>query len=104
MVDFVNKSVANGVEKREAVIDSGSKRFRAILLTSLTTFFGLLPMLLEPSLQAQMVIPMAVSLGFGIIFATVITLLLVPCLYIVLDDLDKLFSRKDTSIAIGDSI
>lgn len=98
MVDFVNKSVANGVEKREAVIDSGSKRFRAILLTSLTTFFGLLPMLLEPSLQAQMVIPMAVSLGFGIIFATVITLLLVPCLYIVLDDVDVIFSRMKRAV------
>jgi multidrug efflux pump subunit AcrB len=93
MVDFVNQSVRNGVEKQAAVIDSGSKRFRAILLTSLTTFFGLLPMLLEPSLQAQMVIPMAVSLGFGIIFATVITLLLVPCLYIVLDDIGKLSAR-----------
>lgn len=104
MVDFVNKSVANGVEKREAVIDSGSKRFRAILLTSLTTFFGLLPMLLEPSLQAQMVIPMAVSLGFGILFATVITLLLVPCLYIMLDDVERVFSRKGSGVVIGDNI
>lgn len=98
MVDFVNKSVLKGVSKHEAIIESGSKRFRAILLTSLTTFFGLLPMLLEPSLQAQMVIPMAVSLGFGIIFATVITLLLVPCLYIVLDDIANIFaSRKSPS-------
>ncbi len=100
MVDFVNKSVANGVDKHQAVIDSGSKRFRAILLTSLTTFFGLLPMLLEPSLQAQMVIPMAVSLSFGIIFATVITLLLVPSLYIVLDDFARLLpGYKDQKTA-----
>ncbi len=90
MVDFVNKSCAAGVKKIDAVINSGAKRFRAILITSLTTFFGLLPMLLEDSVQAQQVVPMAVSLGFGIVFATVITLLLVPCLYIVLDDIAKL--------------
>lgn len=89
MVDFVNRSTATGIPKFEAIISSGGKRFRAILITSLTTFFGLLPMLLETSVQAQQVVPMAVSLGFGIIFATVITLILVPCLYIVLDDLDK---------------
>ncbi len=94
MVDFVNKSVADGVPKHQAILHAGSRRFRAILLTSLTTFFGLLPILLEQSVQAQLVIPMAVSLGFGIVFATVITLLLVPCLYMVLDDFDRLFSGK----------
>ena len=69
-------------------------RFRAILLTSLTTFFGLLPMLMEDSVQAQFVIPMAVSLGFGIIFATVITLILIPCLYMVLEDIHQLAGSK----------
>ncbi len=93
MVDFVNKAVAKGVNNFDAIVSSGAKRFRAILITSLTTFFGLLPMLLEDSTQAQQVIPMAVSLGFGIIFATVITLLLVPCLYMALDDLDQLWQR-----------
>ncbi len=95
MVDFVNKNTAKGMPKFEAILNSGRKRFRAILITSLTTFFGLLPMLLEHSLQAQQVIPMAVSLGFGIIFATVITLLLVPCLYIILDDFDIFVGKKD---------
>ena len=70
------------------------RRFRAILLTSLTTFFGLLPIVTETSTQAQFIIPMAVSLAFGILFATVITLLLIPCLYIVLDDLVAVFARK----------
>jgi len=70
----------------QAVTDAARKRFRAILLTSLTTFFGLIPIVLETSLQAQIVIPMAASLAFGILFATVITLFLIPSLYIVLDD------------------
>lgn len=87
MVDFVNKAMDEGTDLLSAVMDSGTVRFRAIMLTSLTTFLGLTPMLLEDSLQAQMVIPMATSLGFGIVFATLITLLLVPCLYIILDDL-----------------
>ena len=66
------------------------------MLTSLTTFFGLAPMLLERSAQAQMIVPMAISLAFGIVFATVITLLLVPSLYLVLEDLDRWWrSRGD---------
>ncbi len=87
MVDFVNKSVADGMAVSEAAVKSGTERFRAIMLTSLTTFFGLLPILTETSLTAQLVIPMAVSLGFGILFATVITLILIPCLYVILEDL-----------------
>ncbi|WP_210425077.1 efflux RND transporter permease subunit [Spongiibacter thalassae] len=94
MVDFINKAIARGVDMADAVVDAGCQRFRAILLTSLTTFFGLLPMLLESSLQAQFVIPMAVSLGFGIVFATVITLILIPCLYFVLDDFHKLLGAR----------
>lgn len=86
MVDFVNKSVADGMAVQEAAIKAGTERFRAIMLTSLTTFFGLLPILTETSLTAQLVIPMAVSLGFGILFATVITLVLIPCLYVILED------------------
>lgn len=86
MVDYVNQARRDGVKLRQAVQDAGSARFRAIILTSLTTFFGLLPIVLEKSLQAKMVIPMAISLAFGILFATVITLLLIPCLYLILDD------------------
>ncbi len=87
MVDFVNKSVAEGMAIPEAAVKAGMERFRAIMLTSLTTFFGLLPILVETSLTAQLVLPMAVSLGFGILFATVITLILIPCLYVILEDL-----------------
>jgi len=64
-------------------------RFRAILLTSLTTFVGLLPILFERSLQAQFLKPMAIAIGFGVLFATFITLLMVPCLYLILEDLKK---------------
>jgi len=86
MVDYVNRARADGVALRKAVAEAGAARFRAIILTSLTTFFGLLPIVLETSMQAKLVIPMAISLAFGILFATVITLLLIPCLYLILDD------------------
>lgn len=82
LVDFVNRAREDGVPLREAVIRSGTERFRPILLTSLTTFLGLVPILLERSLQAQFIIPMATSLAFGILFATAITLFLVPALYV----------------------
>jgi multidrug efflux pump subunit AcrB len=87
MVDFINKSVESGTPVEQAVVNAGTERFRAIVLTSLTTFFGLIPILLESSLSAQIVTPMAVSLGFGIVFATLITLVLIPSLYVILDDL-----------------
>ncbi|MCC5855328.1 MAG: efflux RND transporter permease subunit [Idiomarina sp.] len=94
LVDYVNQTRKEGLRLADAVVDAGAARFRAIVLTSLTTFVGLLPIVLERSLQAQMVIPMAISLAFGILFATVITLLLIPCLYLVLDDLARVFGRK----------
>jgi len=87
LVDYVNKKIESGMDAVSAAIEGGAARFRAILLTSLTTFFGLLPILFETSTQAQMVVPMAVSLAFGILFATVITLILVPCLYNILGDI-----------------
>jgi len=83
MIDFVNKARVSGMTVREAVIESGTQRFRAIILTSMTTAAGLMPIILERSLQAQTVIPMAVSLSFGILFATVITLFLIPSLYML---------------------
>ncbi|WP_199611541.1 efflux RND transporter permease subunit [Flocculibacter collagenilyticus] len=94
MVDFVNKGRAAGMSIRDAAVEAGTQRFRAIILTSLTTFFGLTPIVFEKSLQAQIVIPMAVSLAFGIVFATVITLVLIPSLYIILDDFKGLFRNK----------
>lgn len=94
MVDFVNRARAAGDSLLTAVVEAGCSRYRAIMLTSLTTFFGLMPMLLEESVQAQLVIPMAVSLAFGILFATVITLLLIPCLYVILDDFLAWWNRQ----------
>jgi multidrug efflux pump subunit AcrB len=70
----------------DAVFAAGGRRFRPVLLTSLTTFVGLMPLLFEKSTQAQFLIPMAVSLGFGILFATVITLFLVPVNYLIMED------------------
>jgi len=75
------------------VVEAGCKRFRAILLTSATTFIGLIPILSETSLQAQLVVPMAVSLAFGVLFATVITLVLIPCQYVALEDIKGLIRR-----------
>ncbi|GGN21591.1 acriflavin resistance protein [Shewanella putrefaciens] len=93
LVDFVNRAREQGLSVRQAAIDSGCYRFRAIILTSLTTFVGLVPIILERSLQAQIVIPMATSLAFGILFSTVVTLILVPLLYIILDDAKRTGSR-----------
>jgi multidrug efflux pump subunit AcrB len=87
MVDFINQKVRAGEDLFESVIHSGTRRFRAIFLTSLTTFVGLLPLLFDPSLQAQFLIPMATSLAFGILFATAITLYLVPAAYVAAEDI-----------------
>jgi len=86
MVDFINRHRLSH-PLAEAVREAGVARFRPILLTSLTTFFGLLPLLLERSLQAKFLIPMAVSLGFGVVFATGISLILVPSGYVIAEDL-----------------
>ena len=83
MVDFINRARAEGAALVEAVVQSGTQRFRAIILTSLTTAAGLMPIMMEKSLQAQFVIPMAISLSFGIVFATIITLFLVPALFVL---------------------
>lgn len=90
MVDFINSARRQGMTLKDAVVQSGTQRFRAIVLTSLTTAAGLMPIMLEKSVQAQFVIPMAVSLAFGILFATVITLFLVPSLYMLQIDFGKL--------------
>lgn len=89
MTDFVNQRRAQGYTIREAVIDAGCARFRAITLTSITTFAGVLPIMFETSLQAAFVIPMAVALGFAVMYATLVTLILVPCLYVILIDLGR---------------
>ena len=87
LVDYINTEKKRGVPLARAVVDASRVRFRPILLTSMTTFLGLAPItLFEKSTQAQLVVPMATSLAFGIVFATVITLILIPSLYLVLDD------------------
>ena len=86
MVDFINKARIEGMPIRDAVLQSGTARFRAIVLTSFTTAAGLMPILFETSSQAQFVIPTAVSISFGIVFATVITLFLIPSLYMLQED------------------
>jgi len=93
LIHAANRIRAEGADPHEAVLRAGALRFRAILLTSLTTFAGLTPMLLERSMQAQFLIPMAVSLGFGVLFATGITLLLVPCGYLILEDVHAVGKR-----------
>ena len=87
MVDDINQRVRGGTPLREAVLQSGRLRFRPIFLTSLTTFVGLMPLMFDNSLQAQFLIPMAVSLAYGVLFATGITLLLIPCVLVVADDI-----------------
>ena len=94
LVDFINRRRREGMPTVEAVLTAGGKRFRPIMLTSLTTFVGLLPLLLETSTQAQFLIPMAVSLGFGILFATFLSLLLVPASYLILEDFIGLFTKQ----------
>tara|TARA_Y100000296_G_scaffold29712_1_gene34678 strand:- start:1794 stop:4946 length:3153 start_codon:yes stop_codon:yes gene_type:complete len=103
MVDFVNRARKEGLSLMEAAISAGTQRFRAIILTSLTTFMGLMPIVFERSLQAQIVIPMAISLAFGILFATVITLLLVPALYLILNDLKNVLKGRKNSQAAGNT-
>lgn len=93
LVDYVNQRRLGGTSVKKAVYEAGARRFRAVLLTSLTTFAGLIPLLFEESTQAQFLIPMAVSLGFGIIFATLITLFIVPMNYLILDDLKRYFQQ-----------
>ena len=89
LVDYINKRRREGIPLIDAVNKAGSARFRPILLTSLTTFAGLLPLMFEKSTQAQFLIPMAVSLGYGILFATLLTLVLVPVSYLVLEDVKR---------------
>ncbi len=90
MVDYINRRTATGVSLMDAALEAGGKRFRPIFLTSITTFVGLCPLMMDKSIQAQFLIPMAVSLAFGVLFATAITLYLVPCAVLTGADLARL--------------
>lgn len=93
MIDAINKYRRSGDSALEAALKGGVRRVRPILLTSLTTFFGLAPMILETSVQARFLIPMAISLGFGVLSATALILLLVPPTYVIADDITGFFTR-----------
>uniref|UniRef100_UPI0030F39A71 efflux RND transporter permease subunit n=1 Tax=Paraglaciecola sp. TaxID=1920173 RepID=UPI0030F39A71 len=99
MTDFVNQRRAQGHSIRDAVSEAGCARFRAITLTSITTFFGVVPIMFEPSMQAKFVAPMANALGFAVLYATLVTLVLVPCLYMVLEDIKAGFAKMGGGIA-----
>ena len=90
LVDYINQKKKQGLSLMNAVLESGAARFRPVLLTSLTTFFGLLPLMFEKSVQAQFLIPMGISLGFGILFATMITLIMIPANVLIVDDIQNL--------------
>ena len=97
LIDFANRKERTGMSRRDAVHEAGIHRFRPIILTTLTTFGGLSPMIFETSRQARFLIPMALSLGYGILFATLITLILVPSLYLIIEDLIRLVGIKKTT-------
>jgi multidrug efflux pump subunit AcrB len=94
LVHYINQLRVRGITLEEAVREAGVGRFRPIVLTSITTFVGLAPILRETSVSAQFLIPMATSLGFGVIFGSAISLFLVPCVYLVLEDLKWFISGK----------
>jgi len=81
LLDYVHRLRAQGMDGAQALVEAGTRRFRPILLTSLTTFVGLMPLLTEKSLQAQWLIPIGISLAFGVLFALFVTLFFVPALY-----------------------
>ena len=95
LIDFANRRCREGVPALYAIHSAGIQRFRPILLTTLTTCGGLAPIITETSRQARFLIPMAISLGFGILFATFITLVMVPCLYMILEDIKAIFGPKE---------
>ncbi len=105
LIDYANNEVKRGVAMRESIVNAGVRRFRPVLLTTLTTFGGLAPMIFETSRQARFMIPMAISLGFGILFATFITLFLVPALYVMIEDFHNargyLYGKKNNKFSNG---
>ena len=95
LIDFTNRERRKGHRPIESLRSAGIRRFRPILLTSLTTFGALVPMIFETSRQARFLIPMAISLGFGVLFSTGVTLVLVPSLYRIVEDLRQLAGKRE---------
>jgi multidrug efflux pump subunit AcrB len=86
LIDYANRRIKEGQTPYEAIVNAGVRRFRPIILTTMTTFVGLAPMIFETSIQARFMIPMAISLGYGMVFATAITLIIIPTMYLVFED------------------
>ena len=94
LVEYANRlKVLESLSNFDAIKQAAMRRFRPVILTTFSTFGGLTPMMLETSRQARFMVPMAISLGFGILFATFITLLIVPCLYLLLEDFAEFFRK-----------
>ncbi len=87
LIVSINRNRESGMGLSDAVVAACRRRFRPIFLTSVTTFFGLAPMMFETSVQARFLVPMAIALGFGVLFATLIMLLIVPCNFLILEDM-----------------
>lgn len=102
LIDAANGYRREGKSAFDAILAAGIRRFRPILLTSLTTFFGLIPMITETSVQARFLVPMAISLGFGVLFATFIILLLVPAFYMMLEDVLGIARRVAAPRRVGE--
>lgn len=96
LIEFANRRRQEGMSIHDAMLNAGVRRFRPIMLTTLTTFCGLAPMIFERSRQARFMIPMALSLGFGILLATAISLIIVPALYMIIEDVHKLIAGKSS--------
>jgi multidrug efflux pump subunit AcrB len=90
LIEAVNHRLSEGMPLHDALREAGKRRFRAIFLTTITTFIGLTPIIFETSLQAQYLKPMAISIAFGVAFATIITLILVPCVMMVVSDIRRI--------------
>jgi len=98
LVDYINQQRKRGVAVFEAVLESGTARFRPVILTSLTTFAGLTPLLLNQSTQSEFLKQMAISLGFGILFATAITLIIIPVNYLLA------YTLKHRALGLGSNV
>ena len=94
LVDYINKQRLSGQTLKYVVSHAGAVRFRPIVLTSVTTFIGLAPLMTDPTISLSMFVPMSISLGFGVLMGTALTLFLVPCLYMILEDFLRLVGRS----------
>jgi len=103
LVHSINSRREQGASPSEVALDATVSRCRPILLTSMTTFLGLSPLMLNQSVQAQFLVPMAVSLSFGVLFATIVTLMVVPSGYLIFHDLGKLFRKSKEKFAALDA-